>query len=55
MILQQGDVILKKVDSIKGIKLGHLTLAEGVHPDCKTIGQALNWRNQSTETPIILT
>lgn len=29
MFLQQGDVILKKVESIKGIKLNHLTLAKG--------------------------
>ena len=29
--------------------------AEGVHPDCKTIEQALNWRNQSTEKPVVLT
>ena len=29
MILQQGDVIIKKVESIKGKKLNHLTLAIG--------------------------
>jgi hypothetical protein len=29
--------------------------AEGVHPDCKTIQQALNWRNKTTETPTVLT
>jgi hypothetical protein len=29
MILQQGDVILKKVSKIKGKKLDHLTLAKG--------------------------
>lgn len=29
MLLQQGDVILKKVSSIKGTKLNHLTLAKG--------------------------
>ena len=29
MILQQGDVILEKVNEIKGKKLDHLTLAKG--------------------------
>jgi hypothetical protein len=29
--------------------------AEGVHPDCKSIQQALNWRNQSEEIPTVLT
>ena len=29
--------------------------AEGVHPDCKNIQQALNWRNKTTETPTVLT
>ena len=29
MYYQQGDVILKKVNDIKGKKLNHLTLAEG--------------------------
>jgi hypothetical protein len=24
---------------------------EGVHPDCKTVAQALEWRNQSVEVP----
>ena len=28
---------------------------EGVHPDCKTIEQALNWRNQTEEKPEVLT
>lgn len=28
---------------------------EGVHPNCKTVKEALNWRNQSEETPVILT
>jgi len=26
---QQGDVLIKKADGVKGKKLGHLTLAEG--------------------------
>ena len=29
MYLQQGDVLIVKVDSVKGKKLNHLTLAEG--------------------------
>lgn len=29
MFLQQGDVIIAKVDSVKGKKLNHLTLAQG--------------------------
>lgn len=29
MFLQQGDVIIRKVSNIKGIKLDHLTLAKG--------------------------
>ena len=29
MLIQQGDVLIKKVKSIKGNKLNHLTLAEG--------------------------
>lgn len=29
MLIQQGDVLIKKVDSIKGNKLNHLTLAKG--------------------------
>lgn len=28
---------------------------EGVHPDCKTVQQALNWRNQTEEEPLVLT
>ena len=28
---------------------------EGVHPNCKTVEQALNWRNQMEEEPIVLT
>ena len=28
---------------------------EGVHPDCKTVEQALNWRNQEEEMPVQLT
>ena len=28
---------------------------EGVHPDCKTVEQALNWRNQTDGQPIVLT
>jgi len=28
---------------------------EGVAPECRTIEQALNWRNQTTETPEVLT
>jgi len=28
---------------------------EGVHSDCKTVEQALNWRNQTEENPIVLT
>jgi hypothetical protein len=28
---------------------------EGVHPECMTVTSALNWRNQSTETPQQLT
>jgi len=34
------------------IKVWHV---EGVHPDCKTVEQALNWRNGCNENPIILT
>ena len=29
--------------------------AEGVHPQCKMVRQALNWRNQTKEMPEILT
>jgi hypothetical protein len=29
MLIQQGDVLIKKVSEIKGKKLGHLTLAKG--------------------------
>ena len=28
---------------------------EGVHPDCKTVNDALEWRNGTKETPEILT
>lgn len=28
---------------------------EGVHPDCKTVSDALTWRNGTSEKPIILT
>jgi len=28
---------------------------EGVHPHCKTVEQALNWRNQTEEKPEVLT
>lgn len=28
---------------------------EGVHPNCKTIREAIEWRNGSTEKPTILT
>ena len=28
---------------------------EGVHPDCETVEQALNWRNGTNEKPIVLT
>lgn len=28
---------------------------EGVHPDCKTVEDALNWRNQTNELPTVLT
>jgi hypothetical protein len=28
---------------------------EGVHPDCDTVEKALNWRNQTEESPILLT
>jgi|3_EtaG_2_1085321.scaffolds.fasta_scaffold12633_4 hypothetical protein len=28
---------------------------EGVHPDCKTVKQALEWRNGTEETPEVLT
>jgi hypothetical protein len=36
--------------SLKGIY--HV---EGIHEDCKTVKQALNWRNQSEDKPLILT
>lgn len=29
MLIQQGDVLIKKVETIKGKKLKHLTLAQG--------------------------
>ena len=29
MLIQQGDVLIKKIDNIKGKKLNHLTLAQG--------------------------
>ena len=28
---------------------------EGVHPDCRTVEQALCWRNQTDEQPVVLT
>lgn len=28
---------------------------EGVHPECKTVNDALNWRNQCNEKPLVLT
>jgi arsenate reductase-like glutaredoxin family protein len=28
---------------------------EGVHPECDTVEKALNWRNQSEGSPVILT
>tara|TARA_Y100000310_G_scaffold221960_1_gene223588 strand:+ start:2488 stop:2643 length:156 start_codon:yes stop_codon:yes gene_type:complete len=28
---------------------------DGVHPDCKTVKQALEWRNGTEETPEVLT
>ena len=28
---------------------------EGVHPECRTIEEALNWRNKTKETPTVLT
>ena len=31
MLIQQGDVLIKKVTEIKGKKLNHLTLAKGEH------------------------
>jgi hypothetical protein len=34
------------------IKTWHV---EGVHPDCKTVESALNWRNQTAEKPVSLT
>jgi len=34
------------------IRVWHL---EGVHPDCQTVNQALSWRNQTDEEPVVLT
>ena len=31
MLIQQGDVLIKKVSEVKGKKLKHLTLAKGEH------------------------
>jgi len=31
MLIQQGDVLIKQTDKIKGKKLDHLTLAQGEH------------------------
>jgi hypothetical protein len=28
---------------------------EGVHPDCKSVEEALNWRNGTKEEPVVLT
>lgn len=43
MLYQQGDVLITKVNSIKGKKLNHLTLAKGEatgHHHTVTVGEA---------------
>lgn len=51
MLLQQGDVLIKKVDSVKGKKLNHLTLAKGEntgHHHTITKGEAELYEHEGT-------
>jgi len=61
---KRGDYELLLFDIGDGRKRPHLKMknpsigvfhVEGVHPDCKTVEQALNWRNGTTDAPSLLT
>jgi hypothetical protein len=51
MLIQQGDVLVKKVSEVKGKKLKHLTLAKGEHTGHHhtiTEGEAELYENEGT-------
>lgn len=51
MMLQQGDVILERIEEVKGEKLGHLVLAEGEvtgHAHVITEGEAELYEDNGT-------
>jgi len=64
LINKQGDYELLGLDIGDGRVRPYLKMLnpsigtyhiEGVHPDCNTVEKALNWRNNTTEKPVILT
>lgn len=54
LILNMGDGRRRPYLKMKNPSIGTWHI-EGVHPDCKTVKEALSWRNQTEETPIVLT
>lgn len=54
LVLNMGDGRRRPYLKMKNPSIGTYHI-EGVHPDCKTVKESLNWRNQSEETPLVLT
>ena len=54
VLLDLGDDMQRPYLKMKNPSTGTYHL-EGVHPDCRTVTQAINWRNESEEKPCIIT
>jgi hypothetical protein len=54
LMLDLGDGRVRPYLKMKNPSVGTYHI-EGVHPDCDTVKKALNWRNQTEETPVSLT
>ena len=52
--LDIGDKNIRPYLKMKNPSIGTYHI-EGVHPSCKTVSDALNWRNGTDEKPIVLT
>ena len=54
LLLDLGDKRRRPYLKMRNPSLGVYHL-EGVHPTCKTVEEALRWRNNSAAQPVILT
>ena len=52
--LDLGENLIRPYLKMRNPSIGTFHV-EGVSPDCKTVQEALNWRNKSDEKPLILT